>query len=352
MQHLLVTGGAGFIGSHTARRFLDRGWRVTVYDNLSRVGSEVALDWLHAHPNSAALYVVVGDVCDYGALAPVVAQADAILHAAGQTAVTTSVSDPRPDFEANARGAFNLLEAARASDRNPVVIYTSTNKVYGGMESVGVALDGAHYRYISLPDGVPETQPLDFHSPYGCSKGAADQYTRDYARIYGLRTVVFRQSCIYGTWQFGTEDQGWLAHFAIAALLDIPLTIYGDGKQVRDALFIDDLVSAFELAIDHGDQIAGEIFNVGGGPENTLSLLDLVGMLEQMRGKPIPLSYDEWRPGDQRVYVSDTSKIKKTLGWSPTVPVEKGVKRLYDWANQNRETLIRVRARVMEAKRG
>jgi CDP-paratose 2-epimerase len=346
----LITGGAGFIGSNAAQRFLDRGWHVTVYDNLSRAGSDFALDWLRAHPRSNALNVMVADVRDFDTLAPVAAQADAILHAAGQTAVTTSVVDPRTDFEANALGAFNVLEAARAGGRNPVILYTSTNKVYGGMESAGVVLDGGRYRYTDLPDGVPETQPLDFHSPYGCSKGAADQYTRDYARIYGLRTVVFRQSCIYGTWQFGTEDQGWLAHFVIAALLDIPLTIYGDGKQARDALFINDLVSAFEAAIDHPNRAAGQVFNVGGGPGNILSLLDLIGMLEALRGRPMPVRYGDWRPGDQRVYVSDISKIKGVLGWSPNVDVPTGVKRLYDWAGQQREMLVRVRARVTGAE--
>lgn len=349
MPHLLVTGGAGFIGSHTARHFLSLGWDVTVYDNLSRPGSEHALEWLRSHPASSRLTFIRGDVRDYEALAPAVAKADAILHAAGQTAVTTSVAAPRDDFEANALGTFNVLEAARESlsgDHNPVIIYTSTNKVYGGMEDVGVELAGDHYRYAHLPQGVPETQPLDFHSPYGCSKGTGDQYTRDYARIYGLRTVVFRQSCIYGVWQFGTEDQGWLAHFTIAALLDLPLTIYGDGKQVRDVLYIDDLVDAYERAIALPDVSAGQIFNIGGGPERAISLLDLIAILEELRGRPMSISYDEWRPGDQRVYVSDITKVQATLGWSPSVDVETGVRRLFEWAAEHRDLLTSIRAEV------
>jgi CDP-paratose 2-epimerase len=349
MPHLLVTGGAGFIGSHTARRYLDQGWRVTVFDNLTRAGSSQALDWLRAHPNAGQLAVVEADVQDHAALAPLVAEADAVLHAAGQTAVTTSVASPREDFQDNALGTLNVLEAARESlrpDHNPPILYTSTNKVYGGMEEVGVELADDHYQYRDLPDGVSERQPLDFHSPYGCSKGAGDQYTRDYARIYGLRTVIFRQSCIYGDWQFGTEDQGWLAHFTIAALLDLPLTIYGDGRQVRDVLYVDDLVDAYQAAISRPDVAAGQIYNIGGGPARAISLLDLIAILEGLRGRPIAVSYDNWRPGDQRVYVSDVSKVSAALGWSPRVDVKAGVERLFNWAASHREMLEAVRATV------
>lgn len=341
--HLLVTGGAGFIGSHAVRRFLSRGWRVTVYDNLSRVGASHALDWLHTHPNAERLSVVVGDVRDYERLAPVASQVGAILHAAGQTAVTTSVVNPRKDFEDNALGTLNVLEAARAGKRDPVIIFTSTNKVYGGMEDVEVRLDDKRYAYVDLPFGAPETQPLDFHSPYGCSKGAADQYVRDYARIYGMRTAIFRQSCIYGHWQFGTEDQGWLAHFAISAVLDAPITIYGDGKQVRDALYIDDLIDAFELAFAQGGWMAGHIYNVGGGPANTLSLLDLIAILQDIGDRPIAVSYDDWRPGDQRIYVSDIRKIDHEMDWQPKIGVMTGVERLYRWAEENRDLLLQIR---------
>lgn len=349
MPHLLVTGGAGFIGGHTAARLLSRGWRVTIYDNFSRVGAEFKVDWLRGQASGDQLQVIKADVRDYDTLAPAVAGADAILHAAGQTAVTTSVSSPRKDFEDNALGTFNVLEAARASlsaNHNPIIIYTSTNKVYGGMEEVGVVLRDDHYTYADLLQGVPESQPLDFHSPYGCSKGTGDQYMRDYARIYGMRTVVFRQSCIYGTWQFGTEDQGWLAHFVIAALLDHPLTIYGDGKQVRDVLFISDLVDAYEAVIERPELAAGQIFNIGGGVENAISLLDLIGMLEQLRGRPMEVSYDGWRPGDQRVYISDVSKMQRTFGWSPQIDVQTGVQRLYDWAQSSKDMLVTVRSAI------
>lgn len=347
MPHLLVTGGAGFIGSHTARRYLDRGWQVTIYDNMSRAGADRKLDWLRSHPAGANLSVIEADIRAYESLAPHVARADAVLHAAGQTAVTTSVDDPRHDFDINALGTFNVLEAARESQtpaHNPILIYTSTNKVYGGMEDVRIELRDDHYRYADHPGGMDESQPLDFHSPYGCSKGTGDQYFRDYARIYGLRTVVFRQSCIYGVWQFGTEDQGWLAHFTIAGVLDMPLTIYGDGKQVRDVLYIADLVDAFEAAISRGDQIAGSIFNIGGGPERAISLLDLIAMLEDFRGRPMQVAYDDWRPGDQRVYVSDVSRARQVLGWSPQVGVSDGVRRLFDWAHEHKSLLLDVRS--------
>lgn len=349
MPHILITGGAGFIGSHTARRYLDRGWQVTIFDNMTRVGAAYTLDWLKSHKANDHLTIVEADVRDYEALAPLVAKADAVLHAAGQTAVTRSVASPRQDFESNVMGTFNVLEAARESktdSHNPVIIYTSTNKVYGGIENVAVALKDDHYGYAEFPSGIPEAQPVDFHSPYGCSKGAGDQYTRDYARIYGLRTVVFRQSCIYGVWQFGTEDQGWLAHFIINAMLDLPLTIYGDGKQVRDVLYIDDLVGAFELAIERADQVTGQIFNVGGGPERAISLLDLINMLDKLRGKPMRVDYGDWRAGDQRVYISDISKARNRLGWSPSISVEEGVHRLYNWAYERKDTLIEIRSLV------
>jgi CDP-paratose 2-epimerase len=351
MEHLLVTGGAGFIGSHTVHRFLDRGWSVTVLDNLSRIGSDINLDWIRRHPASDRLTFVQADVRDYEALAPHVAQADAVLHAAGQTAVTKSVANPRHDFEANALGTFNVLEAARDSqseDHNPLLIYPSTNKVYGGMEEVGVELVDRHYRYATLPNGVPESQPLDFHSPYGCSKGAGDQYMRDYARIYGLRTVVFRQSCIYGTWQFGVEDQGWLAYFAMVAVLDLPLTIYGDGMQVRDVLYIDDLLDAYERAVANPDAAAGQVFNIGGGPQRAISLLDLIEMLEALRGGPMRLSHDDWRPGDQRVYVSQIGRAEQLLGWRPKLSPGEGVRRLYDWAQDHRDLLATARAQLAD----
>jgi CDP-paratose 2-epimerase len=261
-----------------------------------------------------------------------------IYHLAGQVAVTSSVKDPRPDYEVNALGTFNLLEAARLSGRNPAVVFSSTNKVYGGMEDVPVVERATRYGYRDLPYGVPESQPLDFHSPYGCSKGAADQYVRDYARIYGLPTVVFRMSCIYGPRQFGNEDQGWLAHFMIAALIGNPITIYGDGKQVRDVLFVDDLVRAFRLAVEKIDVAAGEVFNIGGGPDNTLAVWhEFRELLADLRGVKTRVRRREWRPGDQPCYVSDIRKAHRLLGWQPQVDKEMGVRRLWEWVSGHKD---------------
>jgi len=245
-RNILVTGGAGFIGSNYVHRLLQRGEKVTVYDNLSRAGAPRNLRWLEESYGKDAFRLVAGDVRDASLLTATAREADVIVHLAGQVAVTTSVVKPREDFEINALGTFNVLEAARLSERNPIVFYSSTNKVYGGMDDVEVAETPTRWQYKDLPFGCPETQPLDFHSPYGCSKGAGDQYVRDYGRIYGLRTVVFRQSCIYGPRQFGVEDQGWVAWFVIAAVTGRPLAIYGDGKQVRDLLHVYDLFDVYD----------------------------------------------------------------------------------------------------------
>ena len=245
--------------------------------------------------------------------------ADVIYHLASQVAVTTSVQDPRHDFEANALGTFNVLEAARLSGRRPIVLYASTNKVYGGMEDVAVVEGETGYSYRDYPYGIPETYPLDFHSPYGCSKGAGDQYVRDYARIYGLPTVVLRQSCIYGPRQFGVEDQGWVAWFLIAAVTGQPITIYGDGKQVRDVLWVDDLLDLYDMVIEQIDVAAGQVYNVGGGPGNTLAVWQELGpMLTRLMGDEIPVAHDDWRPGDQHIFVADIRKAERELGWRPT----------------------------------
>ncbi|MEA3351646.1 MAG: GDP-mannose 4,6-dehydratase [Chloroflexota bacterium] len=336
-KHFLISGGAGFIGSNYVDRLLTRGERVTVYDNLSRAGAASNVAWLKDSHGRGSFQLVVGDTRDAALLATVARNADVIVHLAGQVAVTTSVLHPREDFEANALGTFNLLEAARLSERNPIVLYASTNKVYGGMEGVSVVEGETSYSYAHLPQGVPETQPLDFHSPYGCSKGAGDQYVRDYQRIYDLPTVILRQSCIYGPRQFGIEDQGWVAWFVIAAALGKPITIYGDGKQVRDVLFVDDLLNAYDAAIKHIDVAAGQVYNIGGGPENTLSIWREFGpLLEDMLGKNIPVTRADWRPGDQHIYVSDIRKAERELGWRPKIGVETGIRRLFDWVNTNR----------------
>src|SRR5574342_735583 len=287
-RNYLVTGGAGFIGSNYVHRLVQRGETVTIYDNLSRAGAPRNIAWLEQTFGKNAFRLIVGDVRDADQLAEAARDADVIVHLAGQVAVTTSVTNPREDFEANALGTFNALEAARTSERDPIFLYASTNKVYGGMDDVEIIEEATRWRYKDLVEGCPETQPLDFHSPYGCSKGTGDQYARDYARIYGLRSVVFRQSCIMGQRQFGIEDQGWVAWFVIAAVTGRPITIYGDGKQVRDVLHVDDLLDVYDAAIEKIDISRGQIYNLGGGPANVMSVWAEFGpMLEKLLDEPI-----------------------------------------------------------------
>jgi len=341
MARYLIVGGAGFIGVNAAAHYAKQGHMVTVLDNFSRQGTQENMDWLLRE--QPAVRIVVADIrTNRDILAGEAAKCDVLLHLAAQVAVTTSVTDPRTDFEINALGTFNILEAARQSAHPPIVLYSSTNKVYGSMEHLDVVEDGNRYRYQSLPHGVGEDQPLDFHSPYGCSKGAADQYVRDYARIYGLRTVVFRQSCIYGPHQFGIEDQGWVAWFALGSLLGRPITIYGDGKQMRDVLYVSDLIEVFDAAIQRIYHIAGRVYNVGGGPANTLSLLGLVALLERLSASKLKFSFGEWRPGDQRVFISDVRRAAQDLGWHPRTSPEVGIARMRDWMISNRETIARL----------
>jgi CDP-paratose 2-epimerase len=337
-ERITITGGAGFIGSNLAHRLLSRGHRVTIFDNLSRSGCEQNLAWLQSAFGGDQLCVQRGELADAAAVRDACQGAERIYHLAGQVAVTTSVTNPRHDFESNALGTFNVLEAARLVGNNPVVLYASTNKVYGGMEQIQVVEGDQRYRYADYPFGIPESNPLDFHSPYGCSKGAGDQYTRDYARIYNLRTVVARQSCIYGYRQYGIEDQGWVAWFVIAALKGRPITIYGNGKQVRDVLFIEDLLDAYDALVDKIDVAAGQIYNIGGGPENTMSIWTEFGpRLEALLGRPIPVRFGDWRPGDQPVYVSDIRKAAQEVGWKPRISVDEGIRRLYEWIRDNQD---------------
>ena len=337
-RNYFITGGAGFIGANYVNRLLERGEKVTIYDNLSRAGSRRNLTWLQDKFGQDGFQLVIGDVRDASLVRNSCLSADIILHLAAQVAVTTSVVDPREDFEVNAGGTFNLLEAARLNGRSPVFLYASTNKVYGGMENVRVVEDDTRWRYADLPQGCPETQPLDFHSPYGCSKGAGDQYVRDYARIYNLPTVVLRQSCIYGPRQFGVEDQGWLAWMIIAAVTGRQLTIYGDGKQIRDVLHVDDLLDAYDNVIARIGEVKGGIYNLGGGPENTLSIWTEFGpLLEGLLGKSIPVARRDWRPGDQKVFVADIRKAAAELGWKPKVGVREGVGKLFQWVMENKE---------------
>lgn len=338
----LVTGGAGFIGCNVVRRLLELGHQVVVLDDLSRRGTAENLAWLES---LGPLTFARQDVRDAGGVAKLMAahrDADVVLHLAGQVAVTTSVTDPRTDFEINALGTFNVLEGIRRAGGSPVVLYASTNKVYGNMEHEGVELRNGRYAYKHLARGVSETAPLDFHSPYGCSKGTADQYVRDYARIYGMRSVVFRQSCIYGPRQFGIEDQGWVAWFTIAAVLGRPITIFGDGRQVRDVLYADDLADCYLRAVEQIDHTQGQIYNVGGGPDNQLSLLELLELLSARVGRKITTAFADWRPGDQKVFISDIAKAKRDFGWFPKVSATSGVDRLADWVLQEKVLLASV----------
>jgi CDP-paratose 2-epimerase len=337
MAKILVTGGAGFIGVNAASHFASRGWDVTVVDNLSRRGTDQNLSWLmQQHP---AIRFERLDIRDATAMEGVLhdQQPQMVLHLAGQVAVTTSYQNPREDFEINALGTFNILEAVRHKAPDAFVLFSSTNKVYGGLESVPVVQGPNGWQFRDLKGGIPESQPLDFHSPYGCSKGVADQYTIDYARIYGLQTCNFRQSCIYGTRQFGIEDQGWVAWFSIAALLGKPITLYGDGWQTRDVLDVRDLVQAYEVAWERRQSIAGQAFNIGGGPDNTLCLRDLLRFLEEELSVSLQPAIAAPRPGDQPVFVCDLSRAADKLGWRPQIDVESGVRHLIRWVRDNRE---------------
>jgi CDP-paratose 2-epimerase len=334
----LITGGAGFIGSNLAARLLESGERVIVFDDLSRAGVGRNAAWLRER-FGWRVEIVVGDVRDASAVRSVVARADHVFHLAAQVAVTTSLDDPLRDFDVNARGTLHVLDAIRLSSHRPPIFFTSTNKVYGALPDVTLRETGARYEPVDdalRASGVDERRPLDLHSPYGCSKGAADQYVLDHARSFDLRTCVFRMSCIYGPRQFGTEDQGWVAHFLIRALAGEPITIYGDGRQVRDLLFVSDLVEAFLAARDRIDTVSGQAFNVGGGPANTTSLVEILATIGSLHGRPPRTERGAWRVGDQRYYVSDTSKLTAATGWRPRVGVLDGVQRLDAWLRSGR----------------
>ena len=334
-MNIIITGGSGFVGCNLANYLIARGHKVVVFDNLSRKGAEKNQQWL-GKQHGGKVKFINKDITDFADIKKAVADMDVVFHLAAQVAVTTSVTDPRTDFEKNCLGTFNVIEAVRQMKKKPIVLFTSTNKVYGGMEDVKIAKKKDRYEYKDFKNGISEERVLDFHSPYGCSKGSADQYVRDYGRIYGIDTIVFRMSCIYGYRQFGNEDQGWVAHFIISSILGKPLTIYGDGKQIRDILFVEDLIKAMEMAINNIKKTSGKIYNIGGGPKNTLSLLELVGFLEKKIGKRLEVSFDDWRPGDQPVYVSDIRKIGKEIGWQPTIGVEKGIDKLFKWVEANK----------------
>jgi len=344
-MRLLITGGAGFIGSHAAEYYAEKGREVIVFDNLSRaetlgIDQKAALyNWNRLKNNYRNVKLIKGDVREFEKVKEAARDTDAIIHAAAQVAVTTSVKDPNTDLEVNILGTFNVLEAARKSKTSPTIIFCSTNKVYGtNVNKIPVKEGEKRYHYADekYMDGIAEEFPIDLceHTPYGCSKLAADLYAQDYAHTYSLKTGVFRMSCIYGERQFGVENQGWVAWFTIATLLNNPITIYGDGKQVRDILHISDLIGAYDAFINSNSK--HEVFNIGGGPTNTLSLLELLDLLEELTDKRPSVRLDRWRPSDQKVYVSDIGKAQKKLGWTPTISPELGVKKLVNWVSENK----------------
>ena len=329
----LITGGAGFVGTNLAKRLLSQGAPVLLFDDLSRAGVERNLAWLRArYPER--LQVEIADVRDMPAVRRAVDRADRIFHLAAQVAVTTSLLDPLRDFEINARGTLNVLEAARARPQPPPLLLTSTNKVYGALPDVQLERQGRRYTPVDArlaASGLDEHRALDFHSPYGCSKGAADQYVLDYARCFGLPAVVFRMSCIYGPHQCGTEDQGWVAHFLMRARDHQTLTIYGDGCQVRDVLYVEDLVDALLLAMRRIERLAGQAFNIGGGPANSVSLLELLSLMAERLRLEARVEHAGWRSGDQRYYVTNSRKFAAATGWSPAISVTEGLSRLDEW---------------------
>src|SRR5690348_1932755 len=329
---ILITGGAGFIGSNLADRLAGQGHEVRIYDALSRPGVERNLAWLRER-HGAKITAVIGDIRDEDEVVRAAADVKAVFHYAAQVAVTTSMVDPREDFDINVRGTINLLDAVRTR-RVPVpVIFASTNKVYGDLGDLHFNELDDRYEPAGLlaRRGIDESRPLDFHTPYGCSKGSADQYVLDYARSFGIPTVVFRMSCIYGQRQMGTEDQGWVAHFLIRALEGKPITIYGDGKQVRDILDVGDAVNAYAEALENIDAVQGQVFNLGGGPVNAISLLELIDEIRSITGRDIELEFENWRQGDQRWYVSDTHAARSALNLPQPLGWRNGVARLAQW---------------------
>ena len=328
----LVIGGAGFIGCNTVGYFCELGDEVLVLDNLSRRGTQNNLEWLQENHDIQFYYGDIRNIADIDRVLLDHPDTGVVIHLAAQTAVTFSVANPREDFEINALGTFNVMEAVRKMEVPPVVLYASTNKVYGGLNEVAVVEGDKRYSFRDYPKGIPEGYPLDFHSPYGCSKGAADQYVHDYARIYGIRTIVFRQSCIYGYRQFGIEDQGWVAWFLAAALSGKEIVVYGNGKQVRDVLFIDDLTRAYAEALNRIDVTAGQIYNIGGGVEKSMSIgVEFKSLLGGLTSKSIQARSGDWRPGDQRIFIADIGKAKLDFGWEPRIGIEEGVAQLCEW---------------------
>ncbi|WP_315764515.1 NAD-dependent epimerase/dehydratase family protein [Sphingomonas sp. Y38-1Y] len=345
---ILVTGGAGFIGSNLTDRLAGEGRRVIVYDALSRAGVETNLEWLRSR-HGDRIEAVIADVRDGDRLAHEAARAGAVFHLAAQVAVTTSLVDPREDFAINIAATLDLLEALRTRNPAAPIVFASTNKVYGDLSDIAFTVEGERYVPADAEvraHGIGEARPLDFHTPYGCSKGAADQYVLDYARSFGLRAAVLRMSCIYGQRQMGTEDQGWVAHFLIRALEGKPITLYGDGRQVRDILDVRDAVDAYVAAWSNIDAVAGRAFNLGGGPDNSVSLRELLAQIGELIGREVEIGYDDWRAGDQRYFVADTRAAEAALGLGPKRPWREGVERLAHWLSEARGLPIGAASRV------
>lgn len=338
---ILVTGGSGFLGCNLADAIASRGDAVIVYDSLSRNGVRDNARWLKDR-HGDRVKICVADIRDAATLMAAVAGASAVLHLAGQVAVTCSLDEPVDDFEVNARGTLNVLEAVRLHNPDAPVVFASTNKVYGRLLADAAITKHAD-RYVPADErllpGVSEDAPLDLFSPYGCSKGTGDQYVHDYARVYGLRTAVLRMSCIYGPRQFGTEDQGWIAHFVLQAIRGEPITIYGDGLQVRDALHVSDAAAAWLGILDEIDSVAGRVFNLGGGPENSVSLIELIDLIAKVRGEMPKLKFAAWRPGDQPWYVSDIRAISRAIRWRPRVCLQDGLQTLHEWLSHRGEVV-------------
>ncbi|NLE01955.1 MAG: NAD-dependent epimerase/dehydratase family protein [Fibrobacter sp.] len=337
LKHTVITGGAGFIGTNLAHRLLKTGETVTIIDNLSRSGVKQNLEWLQKNSYSNNLRIKIADIRDRDALVPVLNSASSVFHLAAQVAVTSSLLDPMEDFDVNLKGTLTLLEVLRSMKEPPFLLFTSTNKVYGNLGNIQLKENSTRFTPVdsSLDTGINESHSLDFHSPYGCSKGGADQYILDYARTYNLPATVFRMSCIYGPHQFGNEDQGWVAHFIFRVIQNQKIIIFGNGKQVRDLLFIDDLIDAFLCARENKSLCAGRAFTIGGGRQCAVSILELLEYLKSINGSIPSLHFDSWRTGDQLYYVSDTTSFRNLTGWNNKVPVQDGIQKLYYWVQNH-----------------
>lgn len=337
----LITGGAGFIGSNLAKYLLDRNEEVIVFDNLSRKGTELNIRHLKkSYKNN--LEFVQSDIRDISSLKKSMLYADVVFHLAGHVSITGSIENPREDFEVNVVGSLNILESARAMKKPPILIYSSTNKVYGNLLSLPMVEKDTRYEFIDPKDvnGVTEFSQLDFYTPYGCSKGSADQYFVDYSRVFNLPTIVFRQSCIYGPHQLGVEDQGWVAWFLIASELGLPINIYGNGKQVRDILFVDDLIGAYMKAIEKIKITRGQVYNIGGGKDLTYSIWrEFQDKIKLFIKKDPGVNFFDWRPGDQKIFYSNNSKLLRDINWKPTTTSEVGLEKLYSWIRNNKDYL-------------